>query len=240
MSIPKISVAIATFNGEKYIKNQITSILNQLDENAEIIVSDDGSTDKTIEILHSFNDARVKVFSNSKKKGPIFNFENALKKTSGDIIFLSDQDDVWLPGKVNTTRKYLTEYDLVVSDCKIVDDDLCVLYDSMYAIHNSGKGVYKNLVANTYLGCCMAFNKKLLELALPFPKRIPMHDIWLGFIADIFFSPIFIPDKLVMYRRHEKNLTSTASKSKYSFYKKILFRINTLTYLPLLITRKFF
>ena len=240
MSVPKISVAVATFNGEKYIKDQIDSILSQLDENAEIIVSDDSSTDKTIDILHSFNDARIKVFFNSENKGPIFNFENALKRTSGDIIFLSDQDDIWLPEKISTTKKYLEEYDLVVSDCKVVDEDLRVLYDSMYARHNSGKGVYKNLVSNTYLGCCMAFNKKLLELALPFPKKIPMHDIWLGFIAGIFFSPVFIPDKLVIYRRHEKNTTSTASKSEYSFYRKILFRINTLIYLPLLATRKFF
>jgi glycosyltransferase involved in cell wall biosynthesis len=240
MSVSKISVAVATFNGEKYIKDQITSILSQLDENAEIIVSDDGSTDKTIEILYSFNDVRIKVFSNSEKKGPIFNFENALKKTSGDIIFLSDQDDIWLPGKINTIKKYLVEYDLVVSDCKVVDEDLHVLHDSMYSIRNSGKGLYKNLISNTYLGCCMAFNKKLLELSLPFPKKIPMHDIWLGFIADIFFSPVFIPDKLVMYRRHTQNATSTASKSEYGFYKKILFRINTLSYFPLLISRKFF
>ena len=95
-----ISVCIATYNGEKYIKQQLLSILKQIKVNDEIIISDDHSTDKTFNIIKSFNDTRIKFFLNNKGKGYTRNFENALEKAHGDIIFLSDQDDIWIDNKV--------------------------------------------------------------------------------------------------------------------------------------------
>jgi len=100
----KISVAIATYNGEKFIQRQLQSILEQLDENAEIIISDDGSSDNTLTVIKNFNDKRITVLRNPEK-GLIKNFENALKHTTGNIIFLADQDDVWVKGKVTTMIK---------------------------------------------------------------------------------------------------------------------------------------
>ena len=115
-----ISVCIATYNGEKYIMDQVSSILPQLSEEDEIIVSDDGSSDKTLEILDSFSDSRIKVFTHIKEANPFFkgaksiyatsNFENALSKCNGDIIFLSDQDDVWYPDKVKTCLDLMNKY----------------------------------------------------------------------------------------------------------------------------------
>ncbi|MEP6513799.1 MAG: glycosyltransferase family 2 protein, partial [Parafilimonas sp.] len=173
-----ISVIMATYNGERFIEQQLQSIITQLPLDSEIIISDDGSADATIQVIKNFKDTRIKIIENHKRKGTVFNFENGLKHTSGDIIFLSDQDDVWLPDKVETVKKYLQEYDLVMSDCKIVDETLEVLQDSLFASLQSGKGFLKNLISNTYMGCCMAFKKDLLKLALPFPENIPMHDIW--------------------------------------------------------------
>ncbi|HEX5152068.1 MAG TPA: glycosyltransferase family 2 protein [Parafilimonas sp.] len=233
----KISVAMATYNGGKYIGKQLQSIIEQLDDNSEIIISDDGSTDNTISVIRSFNDKRIKVIYNPAK-GVIKNFENALRNATGDIIFLSDQDDEWMPGKVNLVKKYLEKYDFIVSDCFIVNDEGEILQNSIYSLKKSGAGIIKNLKSNNYVGCCMAFKKDILAVALPFPQKIPMHDIWLGFIADVLFKPRFITEKLVLYRRHSGNATYTSSKSGFNLYQKIKFRINIVRYLPLLLVRK--
>ena len=126
----KISVCIATYNGEKYIRDQLESILSQLDFCDEIVVSDDHSSDKTIAIIKSFNDDRIRVIYNSGQKGYTSNFENALKHAKGEYIFLSDQDDIWLKGKVDKCMEYLQDYDFVVSDAVIVNQDLETLKKS--------------------------------------------------------------------------------------------------------------
>ncbi len=221
----KISVCITTFNGEKYIKQQLHSILAQLDENDEIIISDDSSVDNTVKIIKIFNDIRIKIFENNKFRNPIYNFENALIKATGDYIFLSDQDDVWLPNKVNILKSCLQKYDLVISDAFVVDENLNILHDSFYALNNSKNGVIKNLLKNSYIGCCMAFRSNLLPLVLPFPKNIPMHDWWIGLIAEFQGKVFFCEDKLVYYRRHGSNISPTAGKSSYNFFKKIKFRL---------------
>ena len=107
MSTPKISVCIATYNGEKYIKEQLESIIHQLGEYDEIIISDDGSNDKTIQIIENFKDTRIKIFNHSPNRKTKYKFdlttrniENALSKAKGDFIFLADQDDIWIKNKV--------------------------------------------------------------------------------------------------------------------------------------------
>lgn len=226
-----ISVCIATYNGEKYIKEQLDSILLQLDKNDEIVISDDGSSDNTIKLIESYNDSRIKLFKNSFKN-LILNFEFALNQAKGDYIFLSDQDDVWLRNKVEVCNKYLDSYDIVVSNCKVVNEDLKIINDSFFKLNNSKKGLISNLVKNSYLGCCLSFRKEVLFKALPFPKSIPMHDIWLGFVAEIFFKTKFVDEPLILYRRHNKNESPTGENSPYKFYRKLSFRFNTLKNLP--------
>lgn len=221
--MPKISVALATYNGEQYIAEQLASILSQLKENDEVIISDNNSTDKTISIIKDFNDKRIRIYLCSKKS-VISNFENALNNVSGDIIFLSDQDDVWLENKVSTVLKYLQTYDLVMTDSIIADENLQTINASFYNIKKAGKGVIKNLISNTYQGSNMAFKKKILGVALPFPKSIPMHDSWLGLVGEYFFSVYFIPEKLSLYRRHSTNASTSTVKSKFSIGKQIQHR----------------
>ena len=115
-----ISVCIATYNGEKYILEQILSILPQLKENDEIIVSDDSSTDTTLEIIKNINDKRIQIFKNTGNHGVNSNFDNALKRAHGEYIFLSDQDDVWLPGKVDRCLAELRTADLIMHDATIL------------------------------------------------------------------------------------------------------------------------
>ncbi|MEA2020071.1 MAG: glycosyltransferase family 2 protein [Campylobacterota bacterium] len=221
----KISVCIATYNGERYIKEQLDSILDQLEVNDEVVISDDSSTDNTIEIIKSYNDIKIRLFENQKFKSPIYNFENALKQANGDIIILSDQDDIWKPNKIETIKMYMKEYDLVLSDADIIDENGKSLNESFYKLNGSKSGLVKNIVKNSYLGCTMAFNRKILGKSLPFPKDIPMHDWWIGLIAEMYGKTYFIEDRLISYRRHGNNASPTGEKSIYTFKQKIVFRL---------------
>lgn len=225
MNFPKISVCMATYNGERYVAVQLTSILNQLSDGDELIISDDSSIDNTTTIIKSFNDNRIKLYENQQFKSPIFNFENALKHANGEYIFLADQDDIWIPRKVEIFKKYLNDYDLVLSDANIIDDSGKEIYESFYRVNASNGGLLKNMVKNSYLGCTMAFNRKILEKSLPFPKDLPMHDWWMGLIAEVYGKTCFVDDKLISYRRHGNNASPTGEKSKYSIIKKIQFRL---------------
>ena len=221
-----ISVCIAGYNGEKSIKQQLDSILCQLDDEDEVIISDDGSTDQTVKIIESYDDKRIKLIQNTQSHGVVSNFENALLYTKGDYIFLSDQDDIWMPDKTKVMCEALQKNDLVVCDAEIIDADNKLLHTSYYEIRKSGTGFVKNLIKNTYLGCCMAFRKEVLAYILPFPKNIAMHDIWIGLCAELMGTPFFIQQRLVQYREHSQSATSTTTnKSNISFYKQIEYRL---------------
>lgn len=218
----KISVCLATYNGEKYIKEQVKSILYQLSDTDELIISDDISTDSTVAIINSFNDARIKVNINEKKLGVSANFNSALLKASGDIIFLSDQDDIWLESKVSTSLFHLETYDLIVTNCKVIDKNNITIHESYFDVVNSGKGLIKNLYRSTYLGCCLAFNKKVLKAILPIPKNLMMyHDWWIGFIAEQNFKVYFLNKPLLLYRRHNSTTSPTLGRSHNNLFFKI-------------------
>lgn len=222
----KISVCIATYNGALYIKQQLDSIRNQLSAFDEIIVSDDSSNDDTISVIESLNDPRITIIRNQKFKNPTYNFENALKRATGDFIFLSDQDDVWDSQKVEICLPYFEKNDLILSDCTLVDDKLKIIATSFFELNRSKPGILRNLmIKNAYMGCCMAFKREVRDKALTFPKNLPMHDLWIGLIAEIYFTPIFVPQKLVLYRRHLENASSTSLKSKNTFLQKMKIRM---------------
>ena len=206
----KISVCMATRNGEKYIKEQLESILKQLNQEDEVVISDDSSNDGTVQIINQFGDERIRFFKNNAFH-PAFNFENALKRATGDIIVLSDQDDIWLDQKISVIRENFLQtsspFHLVVLDGEIIDANGEVIGKSIFEKINSGGGVLKNLYDNTYLGCCMAFSRQLLDIALPFPKRIPMHDMWLGLLAQLFGTVEFLNVKTIRYRKHSESTT---------------------------------
>ena len=226
-----ISVCIATYNGDKYIKEQLESIIPQLDFSDEIIISDDSSTDQTLPIVQEINDNRIKIYSNNVFHSPILNFENAIKKAKGDYIFLCDQDDIWQPNKVDIMLESLKTNYLVVSDCVVVDKNKNVLKDSFFNSKIPSMKVWNNLLHNNFLGCCMAFRKEILNKALPFPPKIAMHDIWLGLCGAQFYNATFIPNKLILYRRHGNNASSTSGKSELKFGYKIVYRLYFLYYL---------
>lgn len=222
-----ISVCIATYNGERYIRQQIESIVCQLNVDDEIIVSDDGSTDGTLDIVKGIDDKRIKIIEGPGRKSPILNFECALKASKGDFIFLSDQDDVWKPDKVEICMKWLKTYHCVVSDAEVTDNRLKPLYPSLYDIMQVRQGrIYNTIWKNGYTGCCMAFRRNVLEASLPFPKNIPMHDIWIGNVAAYKYNVIFIPDRLIHFRRHENTISCNGKGSKFTIWQQMKFRLN--------------
>lgn len=226
-----ISVCIATYNGGHFLKEQLDSILLQLNFNDEIIISDDSSKDDTLDIIQSYQDRRIKLLPNQTFHSPIYNFENALKHANGDFIFLSDQDDVWEANKIEVMLSHLSQYSLVVSNCSIVDKNGVTIRDAYFNDETLKTGVLRNIVHNNYLGCCMAFRREVLDIALPFPTKMAMHDIWLGLCASFFFSTIFIPDKLIQYRRHGNNASATAEESNLTWSYRIKYRLYFLYHL---------
>lgn len=219
----KISVCIATYNGALFIHDQIDSILSQLSAGDEIIVSDDGSKDGTVQIINDFRDNRISVYAN-RKHGCKFNFENAIRHATGDIIFLSDQDDIWEPNKVEVVRKALETCDFVVSDARIIDGEGNLTGESFYELRKPYKSYLGNMIKFGFLGCTMAFNNKVLAKILPFPpyKDYCTHDNWIFCAATTYFPFKVLDDKLIRYRRHGNNVSTLTSQT--TIYRKIVYR----------------
>lgn len=234
----RISVAIATYNGGKYIKEQIDSIIENLEENDEIVISDDGSTDNTIEIINLYEDERIKIIQ-GPRDGVKKNFDNAIKACSGKYIFLSDQDDIWEKGKVEKVLKIFKSNE----KCLCVVHDSCVfdtvtneiIIESFYNYRKSGAGVIKNIIKNSYIGCCMAFDSSMKKYILPIPNDIDMHDQWIGILCETKGKSIFIKDKLIKYRRHSDNVSKM---EHYPLKKMIINRINILVNLIKFLKRR--
>lgn len=219
----KISVAMAVFRGERFIEEQLNSILPQLGQDDEIVIFDDlpgGETQRIIERT-ALKDSRVKYFEGCQK-GVVKNFENCIAACSGDIIFLADQDDVWLPQKVAAATIALNAgADLVLHDAKVCNAGLEVLEESFFSVHKSAPGLFRNLLRNSYVGCCMAFRSELREAILPFPEKIAMHDWWIGLVAEKSFTVDFIERPLILYRRHEDTATG---RERITFIQRLKWR----------------
>ena len=226
----RISVAMATYNGEKFIKEQIDSILKNLSDDDEIVISDDGSTDNTLKIINSIKDKRIKIFE-GPRAGVKKNFENAINKSNGMYIFLSDQDDIWSPNKVKTILKAFNDNNCtcIVHDCAVVDEQMKnIIYDSFFEYRKSKNGVVSNIIKNSYIGCCMAFKAELKAIILPIPNAIEMHDQWIGILSDMNGKSVFIRDNLLKYRRHNSN---TSSLKHYGILKMLRNRLVLIFYL---------
>ena len=215
----RISICIATFNGAKYIEAQLTSILNQLGKDDEVIVSDDSSTDNTIEVIRQFNDNRIKIYTGNAFKSPILNFEHAISKATGKYIFLSDQDDEWAPNKIATLLPLLDNKMMVASHFTFIDQHSNPIASKIRS--QPSKSFMRNFIKPTIPGCCMGFTDELQKKILPFPKGIAMHDWWITLIAGANNQIVITTEPLTRIRRHETNYSSTGSKSNFSLWQKI-------------------
>lgn len=226
---------MATYNGEKYIKEQLHSIIKQLEEDDEIIVSDDCSFDKTVEIIKDFNDSRIKIHVNEKNIGFIKNFEKALNFAKNDWILLSDQDDIWLEHKLSLLRGIIN-----------YKDNIGAIFSNHFILHKNKKickkTYYDDLFIKIFLpylntfahGPGIAFNRKLIKKILPFPTYIASHDQWIGQLLSLITKTYINKIPTQIYRKHEEQFTH---EIKRPLKKKISSRIYMLKNL---IRRKFF
>ncbi|WP_308815780.1 glycosyltransferase [Sphingomonas sp. GV3] len=226
-AMPPLSVVMTTYNGAAYLAEQLGSILPQLDEADELVVSDDGSTDTTQALLRAAaqEDPRIRIVASPGGLGPIRNFEHALGHARGAVLVLSDQDDKWLPGRLDRVRHHFdratTSFDLLVLDSIIADGSLTPTEGSLFAYLDVGTGQVKNIVRNTYVGCHMAFRRELLSVALPFPQAISMHDVWLGLVSELVGPVTFAPGATMLFRRGGHNYT----QARYSLMRRLTWRV---------------
>ena len=202
---------MAVYNGNPYIKDQVYSVLRQLETEDEVVIIDDLSSDGSGEWVSSLNDPRINVYVNPCNLGVLASFERGLAMASHPIIFLCDQDDVWFPSKrAEIVSAFESDRDVLVvlSDAQLIDADGVVTSPSFMTPRGGFRGgVFHTLIRNHYLGCTMAFRRELLRAVLPMPRYIPMHDMWIGSLGAVLGKVVFIDRPLIKYRRHSKNVS---------------------------------
>jgi glycosyltransferase involved in cell wall biosynthesis len=239
-----ISVLLPTYNGEKFLREQIDSILLCLSDHDELLVRDDNSSDKTKGILTSYSDSRIKLLLSNENIGLVKSIDNLLSLAKGDFIFLSDQDDIWLPNRISSVMPYFQNYDIVVSDCIVVDSSLRTIKKSYFDQINPRTGLFFNLIRCRYLGCCMGFKRAVLEAVTTFPEKVPSHDLWIGIISNLIgYSTCFLSEPAIFYRRHTGALSVTFSNKQRALHRRFIDRvslfISLIAYLPKICSFRF-
>ncbi len=212
-----ISVCMATYNGERFLDAQMRSILEQLSPLDEVIVVDDCSTDGTRSLIGSFSDSRIKLFINDQRRREVYSFCRAMGLSRNPHIFLADQDDVWLPGRVRRMSAALERAALVATNFQWIDavgDQLSISVNGVRA-DESGKFL-KNLAGifigkTSYFGCALAFRRDLMPLILPIPAYVESHDLWVAMAANVMGSTLNLDEPSLLKRRHDGNATGTVS-----------------------------
>lgn len=229
----KISIALCTYNGEKYIAEQIQSLLNQTRLPDEIVISDDGSKDKTLEILYEFQsktNVNIRILEHTENLGVFKNFPFVISACEGDIIFTCDQDDVWMNTKLEkhcAVHLSHPDVDLVYSNADVVlntpDHYLYPLWEVKSILDTlNGKASYTSLVikGQSIAGCCMSFKKDFFERILPIPEKI-FHDDWIATSACLTSKIIGLSESLIKYRQHSNNVVGIIRGRKLSYYKSL-------------------
>lgn len=239
-----IDIVLATFNGERFLTEQIKSIQNNhsyAEKVARIIVVDDGSTDNTKDIVQllAASDEKIEwVINTTTLHGPSNNFSFGLSLTTAAYIMLCDQDDIWLPEKIETSFSHIQSLDktsnnlplLVFSDKFIVNDTLELICNSYFRLKNIPFDWHHKLhqlcQQNVASGCTMLFNRELLEKALPIPKQAYMHDWWLILVANRCGKVELIEQPLIQYRQHENNSIGARRVSKWNLLRSFNSHLN--------------
>lgn len=215
----KVSVCVATWNGSRFVREQLTSILEQLGSDDEVVVVDDASSDDTVQVIRSIDDPRIRLITRQKNCGYVHTFEEALYKATGEYLLLSDQDDVWVPGRVNAMVTALVTHQVVASNLATLDGPDRIpgpFFIKDWRVHScdSGRHVWNLLMLlmglQCYWGCAMAVRRDALNYLLPFPSFLhETHDQWIGLCGNMAGSISHLDDRTVLRRYHGDNLTPT-------------------------------
>ena len=207
----KISIAMATYNGAKYIKEQLESLVQQTRLPDEVIVNDDCSTDDTINILEKIKKTApfpVKIYSNEKNIGFVKNFGLAIERCRGDVIFLSDQDDFWFPNRIDYIYRYFEKNPsalVIVNDAEITTEDLT---PTGYTKFGQKKAIGVSNKKKFITGCCTAFKADLIPIICPIPFNKYPHDAWIHSIGELLSGRMLTEKPLLYFRRHQTNTSN--------------------------------
>jgi len=218
MSHPLISIVLCSYNGERFIKEQIDSILDQTYSNIEVIISDDASTDATPRDLQEYkSNQKIRLFFQSGNLGSAKNFEFAIKQATGAFIAFADQDDIWLPEKIEKLYKAIEARSLIYSDSELIDESGKKLNKKLSDLRNmySGHQTKGFIFSNVVWGHALMINSKILPSVLPIPEDIP-HDIWTAFIATAITGIKYLDQPLTLYRQHASTATKTIAEKASS------------------------
>ena len=223
-----LSIALCTYNGARFLREQLQSLANQTLLPFEVVITDDCSTDNTFDIIQEFSNVlNIKYFQNEKPLKVTKNFEKAISLCTGDIILMCDQDDLWHVDKLAKIHTYFQENPkniVVFSDAELVDEQGKSLNQNFWSavrFHEVQRNLWKAgfwvdilLAGNRSAGCMMAFRKELRGIILPFPTHIPemIHDNWITIVAAMMDSLGMIEEKLISYRQHSFQQIGTRPK----------------------------
>lgn len=224
---------MCTYNGERFLAQQLDSIINQTYTNIEIVICDDGSTDKTIQMIQEYQKkfASIKLYQNKTNLGFVQNFAKAISLTTGDYVATSDQDDIWLENKLEVFVKEIKDNVLIYSDAVLIDSqnkkqNKYLNYPKRYLV--SGENCSSMfLFHNCISGNTMMFESGLKKHILPIPKGVEFHDKYIAFVASCVGSISYTKENYVYYRRHDRQVTAD-EKKKFYFFKRIEYKKNKL------------
>ena len=210
MAGPLVSIVVCTYNGEVYLREQLDSLVNQTWQNLEILITDDRSTDSTVSIAKEFaaRDSRIKIIINPTNLGYNRNFEQSFYLAKGDLIAVSDQDDIWKPEKIEKMVHLFTSDEILLAHCQSIrfKKELPIVKTATARRALQGNDVRQLMFFNTISGHNIMFRKKLLEMDGPFPTGV-YYDWWLAIIASVFGNITTTNEVLTFHRYHESNLT---------------------------------
>lgn len=223
-----VDIVLATFNGARFLAQQLDSLLTQRHRALRILISDDGSGDDSVAVISSYaaRDSRVQLVNVMRQGGVVANFRTALASTDADYLMFCDQDDVWLEDKVDTMLDALRERENVLgattplmgfSDLTVVGRNLEVENASFYAGNNLNPVLNTDprylLWSSTVYGCTTVFNRALAELGALIPTDVPMHDQWLALLAASVGELFYVPRQTILYRQHGGNVVGAKRKN---------------------------
>jgi len=233
----KISICMATYNGEKYLKEQIDSILAQSNQEWELLIRDDGSHDNTVSIIKDYvgkYSNKISLIEGDKSYlGASLNFGQLLEYANGEYIMFSDQDDVWLPNKIELTliamksaeQLYPDKPLLVHTDLKVVDPNLNIIAESMWGYQKLFPEIGDNLstmmARNVVTGCATMINSKAKAVSTPIPKEAVMYDWWIGISVAKHGKIIPVGAPSILYRQHSDNVIGVQKMNILLLLKKV-------------------
>jgi glycosyltransferase involved in cell wall biosynthesis len=223
-----VSIALAVYNGEKYLSQLLASLEQQTIKPFELVVLDDCSSDNSIKIIREFPLSFTKrIYSNEKNQGPVFTFRKLAQLCKGEFIAFCDQDDIWLPQKIELSLSSIKKLEtdlaaIVFSDLRVIDEEGKLLHNSFFKLRSTKPGKFSLadiLFGNIVTGCASIINRAMASELARMPLNAMMYDHWAALIGYSFGKHSFINEPLILYRAHGTNVTD---KHKASFVKNFI------------------